>query len=49
MYNDLTGMQNLKFYADLYGDISKERIDEVIELVGLKVESMIRLGNILWE
>ncbi len=36
MYNDLTGMQNLKFYADLYGDISKERIDEVIELVGLK-------------
>ncbi|KEI85158.1 bacitracin ABC transporter ATP-binding protein [Clostridium botulinum B2 433] len=36
MYNDLTGMQNLKFYADLYGYISKERIDEVIELVGLK-------------
>ncbi|MGO5072433.1 ABC transporter ATP-binding protein [Clostridium sporogenes] len=36
MYNDLTGMQNLKFYADLYGDITKERIGEVIELVGLK-------------
>lgn len=36
MYNDLTGIQNLKFYADLYGDISKERIDEVVELVGLK-------------
>ncbi|ENK0838962.1 ABC transporter ATP-binding protein [Clostridium botulinum] len=36
MYNDLTGMQNLKFYADLYGDITKERINEVAELVGLK-------------
>ncbi|EPY2276989.1 ABC transporter ATP-binding protein [Clostridium sporogenes] len=36
MYNDLTGMQNLKYYGDLYGDISKERINEVVELVGLK-------------
>ncbi|HDK7176163.1 TPA: ABC transporter ATP-binding protein [Clostridium botulinum] len=36
MYNDLTGMQNLKFYADLYGDITRERINEVVELVGLK-------------
>ncbi|APF26646.1 ABC transporter family protein [Clostridium sporogenes] len=36
MYNDLTGMQNLKYYADLYGDIAKERINEVAELVGLK-------------
>jgi len=36
MYNDLTGMQNLKYYADLYGDITKERINEVAELVGLK-------------
>ncbi|ENK1244943.1 ABC transporter ATP-binding protein [Clostridium sporogenes] len=36
MYNDLTGIQNLKYYADLYGDITKERINEVAELVGLK-------------
>ncbi|EJO5348098.1 ABC transporter ATP-binding protein [Clostridium botulinum] len=36
MYNDLTGMQNLKYYGDLYGDITKERINEVAELVGLK-------------
>lgn len=36
MYNDLTGMQNLKYYGDLYGDITKEKINEVAELVGLK-------------
>ncbi|SHJ27290.1 ABC-2 type transport system ATP-binding protein [Clostridium cavendishii DSM 21758] len=36
MYNDLTGMQNLRFYGDLYGNISKERINEVVELIGLK-------------
>ena len=36
MYNDLTGIENLRFYADLYGNISKERIDEVVEIIGLK-------------
>ncbi|MFD3158007.1 ABC transporter ATP-binding protein [Haloimpatiens sp. FM7330] len=35
MYNDFTGMQNLRFYADMYGDISQKRIDEVVELIGL--------------
>lgn len=36
MYNDLTGMQNLKFYGDLYGNISLKRIDEIVEIIGLK-------------
>lgn len=36
MYNDLTGIENLRYFADLYGNISKERIDEVVEIIGLK-------------
>ena len=36
MYGFLTGRQNLKQFARMYGNISEERIDEVAELVGLK-------------
>lgn len=35
MYKYLTGYQNLVHYARMSADISNERIDEVIELVGL--------------
>jgi ABC-2 type transport system ATP-binding protein len=35
MYKYLTGYQNLAQYARTYSGIAKERIDEVIELVGL--------------
>jgi len=35
MYKYLTGYQNLVHYARMYGNITKERIDEVIALVGL--------------
>lgn len=35
MYKYLTGYQNLAQYARTYSGITKERIDEVIELVGL--------------
>jgi ABC-2 type transport system ATP-binding protein len=35
MYQYLTGYQNLVHYARMYGNITKERIDEVIALVGL--------------
>ncbi|MDL4839745.1 ABC transporter ATP-binding protein [Aquibacillus rhizosphaerae] len=35
MYKHLTGYQNLKQYARMHKGISKEKIDEVIELVGL--------------
>lgn len=36
MYKYLTGYKNLVHYARMYGDITKERIDEVISLVGLE-------------
>lgn len=36
MYSEFTGMQNLKIFAELYGNVDKKRIDEVIEIIGLK-------------
>ncbi len=35
MYDYMSGMANLKMFAKMHGNISKERIDEVVELVGL--------------
>lgn len=35
MYRNLSGRDNLKYYAALRGGISKERIDEVLKIVGL--------------
>jgi len=35
MYKFMTGMQNLKHYANMRKDITTERIEEVVELVGL--------------
>lgn len=35
MYGNFTGRQNLQMYARTHGGISKERIDEIINLVGL--------------
>jgi len=36
LYPYMSGKQNLKYYANLYKGITKQRIDEVVELVGLK-------------
>jgi len=36
MYKFLTGYQNLIHYARMHGNITNARIDEVVELVGLK-------------
>lgn len=36
MYEDFTGRQNLNMFAKLYGNVDKKRIDEVIEIIGLK-------------
>ncbi|MCD2346791.1 ABC transporter ATP-binding protein [Clostridium guangxiense] len=36
MYGFLTGRENLIQYAKMYGNITKERIDEVAEIIGLK-------------
>lgn len=36
MYGFLTGRENLVQYAKMYGNVTKERIDEVAEIIGLK-------------
>jgi ABC-2 type transport system ATP-binding protein len=36
MYLDFTGRENLNIFAKLYGNVDKKRIDEVIEIIGLK-------------
>lgn len=36
MYLDFTGRENLNMFAKLYGNVKKERIDEIIEIIGLK-------------
>ncbi len=36
MYSFMSGYQNLKYYANLYKDITKKRIDEIVKLVGLE-------------
>lgn len=35
MYKFLSGRKNLEMYARIHGSVSKERIDEVLELVGM--------------
>lgn len=36
MYLDFTGRENLNIFAKLYGGVDKKRIEEVIEIIGLK-------------
>ncbi|PJI08248.1 MULTISPECIES: ABC transporter ATP-binding protein [Clostridium] len=36
MYGFLTGRENLIQYAKMYGNVTKERIDEVADIIGLK-------------
>lgn len=36
MYKNFTGMENLKYYASLYPNINRSRIDEVVRLVGME-------------
>ena len=35
LYKDLSGLENLKYFASLYPKITQDRIDEVVALVGL--------------
>lgn len=39
MYNDLSGRTNLEMYARLHDGVTRERIDEVIALVGMQNRS----------
>ncbi len=36
MYENMTGLDNLEYYASLYNDVSKNRITEVVEIVKLE-------------
>ncbi|ERI92461.1 putative bacitracin ABC transporter, ATP-binding protein BcrA [Clostridiales bacterium oral taxon 876 str. F0540] len=36
MYLDFTGRENLNIFAKLYGNVDSKRIDEVVEIIGLK-------------
>ena len=45
LYSYMTGMENLKFYASLYPDITKEKIDSVVKLVGMEKRINDRVKN----
>ena len=36
LYSYMSGMENLKFFASLYPNITQEKIDEVVKLVGME-------------
>lgn len=36
LYGYMSGMDNLRYYARLYGNITQERIDEIVRLVGME-------------
>ena len=46
LYNTMTAVENLKFYADIYGvSDAKARIERVLELVGLADRAADRVGT----
>ncbi len=45
LYSYMTGMENLKFYASLYPDITREKIDSVVKLVGMEKRINDRVKN----
>jgi len=49
MYPFMTGLQNLKHYANMTPEITKERIDEVVALVGLEKVLRKKLAGIRLE
>jgi ABC-2 type transport system ATP-binding protein len=46
LYNDLTVMENLAFYAGVYGATQRARLEEVITLLGLHGLENMRAGQI---
>ncbi|MBP5312382.1 MAG: ABC transporter ATP-binding protein [Clostridia bacterium] len=45
MFKDFSGLDNLKMYAALHDGVTKERIDEVVRLVGLEKRIRDRVGK----
>jgi len=46
LYHDLTVRENLAFYAGVYGVRQRQRVDEVLDLVGLKAQERQRAGEL---
>jgi ABC-2 type transport system ATP-binding protein len=46
LYNDLTVGENLSFYAGVYGVRNQKRLDEVLDLVGLRSLHRERVSNL---
>jgi len=46
LYNDLTVGENLSFYAGVYGVRSQTRLDEVLDLIGLRSLHRERVSNL---
>lgn len=47
LYNDLDAVQNLDFYAGVYGVVDRVgRVQEVLELVGLQAQAQVRTGQL---
>ncbi len=36
LYKNLTGLENLKYFASLYPNVTRQRIDDVVRLVGME-------------
>jgi len=45
VYPYMSGMENLRYYANLYGGISQARIDQIIKLVGMTERIKERVGT----
>ena len=46
LYHDLTVEENLAFYAGVYGVISRTRLDEVLDLIGLRSIAAERVSDL---
>ena len=46
LYHDLTVGENLAFYAGVYGERSRQRLEEVLDLVGLRSQERERVSNL---
>lgn len=46
LYHDLTAWENLQFYAGVYGVADRQRIEEVLELVGLSKQANLMAGEL---